>query len=62
MVNRVQFGYPAFYDSDYSHRGQYLGAGIGTGSNQWIFSLDRVKENKKLGFVYERIARDNDIL
>ena len=62
MVNRVQFGYPVFYDSDYSHRGQNLGAGIGTGSNQWIFSLDRVKENKKLGFVYERIARNNDML
>ena len=62
MVNRVQFGYPVFYDSDYSQRGQNLGAGIGTGSNQWIFSLDRVKENKKLGFVYERIARNNDML
>lgn len=62
MVNRVQFGYPVFYDSDYSHRGQNLGAGISTGSNQWIFSLDRVKENKKLGFVYERIARNNDML
>jgi hypothetical protein len=62
MINRVQFGYPVFYDSDYSHRGQNLGAGIGSGSNQWIFSLDRVKENKKLGFVYERIARNNDML
>jgi SAM-dependent methyltransferase len=62
MLNRVQFGYPVFYDSDYSHRGQNLGAGIGSGSNQWIFSLDRVKENKKLGFVFERIARNNDML
>jgi len=51
-----------FYDSDYSHRGQNLGAGIGTGSNQWMFSLSKVKQGKRLGLVYERVARDNDIL
>lgn len=62
MLNRIQFGYPVFYDSDYSHRGQNLGAGIGSGSNQWIFSLDRVRDNKRIGFTYERIARNNDFL
>ena len=62
MMNRTQFGYAVFYDSDYSHRGQNLGAGIGSGSNQWIFSLDKVKENKRIGFCYERIARNNDAL
>jgi hypothetical protein len=62
MINRVQFGYPVFYDSDYGHRGQYLGAGIGTGSNQWIFNLDKVKDNRRWGFAFERIARNNDNL
>ena len=51
-----------FYDTDYSHRGQNLGAGIGTGSNQWMFSLSKVRKGRRLGFVYERVARDNDIL
>lgn len=55
-------GYAVFYDSDYSHRGQNLGAGIGSGSNQWIFNLDRVKNGRRLGFTYERIARNNDML
>ena len=62
MINRVQFGYPIFYDSDNSHYGQWLGAGIGSGSNQWILSVDHVKENRRLGFVFERIARNNDQL
>ena len=55
-------GYAVFYDSDYSHRGQNLGAGIGSGSNQWIFNLDRVKDGRRLGVTYERIARNNDML
>ena len=32
MINRIQFGYPVFYDSDYNHYGQQIGAGIGNGS------------------------------
>ena len=62
MINRIQFGYPAFYDSDYNHFGQVIGAGIGSGSNQWILSVDHVKDNRRLGMVYERIARNNDQL
>ena len=62
MINRVQFGYPVFYDSDYNHYGQTIGAGIGNGSNQWILNIDHVKNNRRLGFVYERIARNNDLL
>ncbi len=62
MLNRTQFGYAVFYDGSPSNSGQYLGAGIGSGSNQWILNLDKVKENKRYGFTYERIARNNDIL
>ena len=62
MLNRTQFGYAVFYDGSPSNSGQYLGAGIGSGSNQWILNLDKVKENKRIGFTYERIARNNDAL
>jgi hypothetical protein len=51
-----------FYDSDYSHRGQMIGTGIGSGSNQWTFNLSRTKSNRTIGFVFERLARDNDRL
>jgi hypothetical protein len=60
--NRIQFGNPVFYDSDYFHRGQNIGAGIGTGSNQWIFSLDHSSEKRRIGFVFERVVRNNDNL
>ena len=51
-----------FYDSDYSHRGQILGAGIGTGSNQMTIILDNVTEKRRLGVCYEYVARNNDLL
>ena len=38
-LNRIQFGTPIFYPSDYNHFGQNIGAGIGTGSNQWILEI-----------------------
>jgi hypothetical protein len=60
--NRIQFGNPIFYDSDYFHRGQNIGAGIGTGSNQWIFSLEHSSEKHRIGFVFERVVRNNDNL
>jgi len=60
--NRIQFGNPIFYDSDYFHRGQNIGAGIGTGSNQWIFSLEHSNEKRRIGFVFERVVRNNDNL
>ena len=60
--NRIQFGNPIFYDSDYFHRGQNIGAGIGTGSNQWIFSLEHSSKKRRIGFVFERVVRNNDNL
>ncbi len=60
--NRIQSGNPVFYDSDYFHRGQNIGAGIGTGSNQWTLNIDHINKNRRLGFVFERIARNNDNL
>ena len=60
--NRIQFGNPIFYDSDYFHRGQNIGAGIGTGSNQWILNLDHQTEKHRIGFVFERVVRNNDNL
>ncbi len=62
LMNRIQFGYAVFYDSDYSNYGQNIGAGIGTGSNQWILNIDHVNETRRLGFVFERISRNNDLL
>lgn len=60
--NRIQYGNPIFYNSDYFHRGQNIGAGIGTGSNQWIFSLEHSSEKRRMGFVFERVVRNNDNL
>ena len=60
--NRVQFGNAIFYDSDYNHYGQNIGAGIGTGSNQWVVSFDHVNKNRRLGLVFERVVRNNDNL
>ena len=60
--NRIQFGNPIFYDSDYFHRGQNIGAGIGTGSNQWVLNVNHQNEKRRIGFVFERIVRNNDNL
>jgi len=62
VMNRIQFGYAVFYDSDYSNYGQNIGAGIGTGSNQWVLNIDHVNSRRRFGFVFERIARNNDLL
>ena len=51
-----------FYDSDYSNYGQNVGAGIGSGSNQWIFNLDYVNNQTRFGPVFERVVRNNDNL
>ena len=39
-----------------------MGTGIGSGSNQWVLSVSRINDGRRVGFVYERIARDNDKL
>jgi len=62
LMNRTQFGYAVFYASDYSHYGQNIGAGIGSGSNQWVFNLDHVNKNRRFGVLFERVARNNDLL
>lgn len=61
-LNRIQFGTPIFYGSDYNHFGQNIGAGIGTGSNQWILEINHANKKRRLGFVFERVARNNDNL
>jgi hypothetical protein len=61
-MNRLQFGFPIFYDSDYYHFGQNIGAGIGTGSNQWILNCNHFYNGRRLGFVFERVVRNNDNL
>ena len=60
--NRIQFGTPVFYDSDYNHFGQNIATGIGTGSNQWVLSVDHVNETRRLGLVFERVVRNNEKL
>ena len=44
----------------YTHNGQYLGAGIGTGSNMQSLGLSWVKDLKRLGIELKRVVHDND--
>ena len=60
VVIRRQFGWPVFYDSDYTNFGQNIGAGIGTGSNMVQFHLDRVKGKRRVGGYVEWLQRNND--
>jgi hypothetical protein len=46
----------------YTNKGQVLGAGIGPGSNMQSFSIDWVKELRKIGFGLDRIVNNNDFL
>ena len=62
MMIRTQFGYPVFYDSDYSNFGQNLGAGIGTGSNLTKATLYYVKNQKKYGLQFDWVAHNNDLI
>lgn len=44
----------------YTHRGQVIGAGIGTGSNSQTLGLTWFKEKKQYGGFFERVVRNND--
>ena len=44
----------------YTNRGQYLGSGIGIGSNMQSFSVSWVKSLKIIGFQFERYLHNND--
>ena len=60
VMIRRQFGWPVFYDSDYTNYGQIMGAGIGTGSNMVLFHVDRVKGKRRVGGYIEWLQRNND--
>jgi len=44
----------------YTHNGQYLGAGIGTGGNMQTFTISWVKELKRVGLELKRVVHNND--
>jgi len=60
----VQSGYDWYQDFDvrqgYTHRGQFLGAGIGNGSNLYTLELAWVRGLQKIGFRAERYAHNMD--
>ena len=60
VMIRRQFGWPVFYDSDYTNYGQVIGAGIGTGSNMVLFHVDRIKGKRRVGGYIEWLQRNND--
>jgi hypothetical protein len=60
VMIRRQYGWPVFYDSDYTNYGQVMGAGIGTGSNMVLFHVDRVKGKRRVGGYIEWLQRNND--
>ena len=60
VMIRRQYGWPVFYDSDYTNYGQVIGAGIGTGSNMVLFHVDRIKGKRRVGGYIEWLQRNND--
>jgi hypothetical protein len=60
----IQSGYDWYQDLDvrqgYTHAGQFLGAGIGNGSNLYSLDLAWVKGLHKIGFRAERFAHNMD--
>ena len=48
-----------FYDG-YTNKGEVLGSSIGPGSNSHYFSLNRIRNNEKIGISLEIIDNDND--
>lgn len=44
----------------YTNQGQYLGAGIGSGSNMQSMTISWVNELKRLGFELKRVVHNND--
>jgi hypothetical protein len=60
----IQSGYDWYQDLDvrqgYTHSGQFLGAGIGSGSNLYSLDFAWVKGLQKVGFRVERYAHNMD--
>jgi hypothetical protein len=60
----IQSGYDWYQDLDvrqgYTHAGQFLGAGIGNGSNLYSLDFAWVKGLQKIGFKAERFAHNMD--
>ncbi len=53
--------YAHFYVYDgYTNRGEVLGSSIGPGSNSHYLSLNRIKNDEKIGLSFEIIDHDND--
>lgn len=52
-----QHGY--VYDG-YTNKGEVLGSSIGPGSNSHFISLERLRENEKVGLALEIVENDND--
>lgn len=44
----------------YTHNGQYLGAGVGSGSNMQSMNISWVKNFKRLGMEFKRVAHNED--
>ncbi|HEV7332020.1 MAG TPA: capsule assembly Wzi family protein [Flavisolibacter sp.] len=44
----------------YTHRGQVIGAGIGTGGNNQVIGINYIKGMKKTGVFLERVVHNND--
>jgi hypothetical protein len=45
----------------YTNDGRYIGAGIGPGSNSFMFDISYVKENNSYGITFERLVHNNDL-
>ncbi|MDB5153381.1 MAG: hypothetical protein JWR54_2132 [Mucilaginibacter sp.] len=45
----------------YTNDGRYTGAGIGPGSNSFMFDISYVKENNSYGIAFERLVHNNDL-
>ena len=61
----IQSGYDWYQDLDvrqgYTHAGQFIGAGIGNGSNLYSLDFAWVKGLQKIGFRAERFAHNMDL-
>ena len=49
-----------FIKDGYTHNGQYLGAGIGSGGNMQSMNISWVKNLKRFGFEFKRVGHNED--
>lgn len=47
-------------EDGYTNNGQYIGAGIGTGSNMQSINISWIKNMKRLGLEFKRVAHEED--